>query len=91
MTTQPRANTTTATRRKTTSTTSRRTGPPNKSLAVGYKHDRSFVVRGSQIGVFKHTPAQQARVLDQHLQDRDAPTASCSAPRRSCSTTRIAT
>ncbi|TPX18271.1 uncharacterized protein E0L32_002780 [Thyridium curvatum] len=28
----------------------------NKSLAVGYKHDRSFVVRGSQIGVFKHTP-----------------------------------
>jgi tRNA (guanine9-N1)-methyltransferase len=25
-------------------------------LAVGYKHDRSFVVRGSKIGVFKHTP-----------------------------------
>ncbi|KAL6400703.1 hypothetical protein AUP68_16418 [Ilyonectria robusta] len=24
-------------------------------LAVGYKHDRSFVVRGSKIGVFKHT------------------------------------
>ncbi len=31
-------------------------GATNKSLAVGYKHDRSFVVRGSQIGVFKHTP-----------------------------------
>ncbi|KJR83528.1 vid27 family protein [Sporothrix schenckii 1099-18] len=31
----------------------------NKSLAVGYKHDRSFVVRGSQIGVFKHTPQNQ--------------------------------
>lgn len=28
----------------------------NKSIAVGYKHDRSFVVRGSKIGVFKHTP-----------------------------------
>ncbi|KAK4132646.1 VID27-domain-containing protein [Trichocladium antarcticum] len=28
----------------------------NKQLAVGYKHDRSFVVRGSKIGVFKHTP-----------------------------------
>jgi len=24
-------------------------------LAVGAKHDRSFVVRGSKIGVFKHT------------------------------------
>ncbi|CAK7275087.1 Vacuolar import and degradation protein 27 [Sporothrix epigloea] len=31
----------------------------NKSLAVGYKHDRSFVVRGSQIGVFKHTNDNQ--------------------------------
>ncbi|TLD24263.1 hypothetical protein PspLS_06460 [Pyricularia sp. CBS 133598] len=30
-------------------------GAKNKALAVGYKHDRSFVVRGSQIGVFKHT------------------------------------
>jgi hypothetical protein len=28
----------------------------NSALAVGYKYDRSFVVRGSQIGVFKHTP-----------------------------------
>ncbi|KAL2163248.1 hypothetical protein VTH06DRAFT_5304 [Thermothelomyces fergusii] len=33
----------------------------NKQLAVGYKHDRSFVVRGSKIGVFKHTP-------DNHLE-----------------------
>ncbi|KAK0624916.1 VID27 cytoplasmic protein-domain-containing protein [Bombardia bombarda] len=31
-------------------------GEVNKSIAVGYKHDRSFVVRGSKIGVFKHTP-----------------------------------
>ena len=31
-------------------------GNVNSQLAVGYKHDRSFVVRGSQIGVFKHTP-----------------------------------
>ncbi|KAF2743921.1 vacuolar import and degradation protein [Sporormia fimetaria CBS 119925] len=33
----------------------------NSQLAVGYKHDRSFVVRGNKIGVFKHT-------LDNHLQ-----------------------
>lgn len=32
-----------------------RDGEVNKQLAVGYKHDRSFVVRGSKIGVFKHT------------------------------------
>lgn len=31
-------------------------GEANSQLAVGYKHDRSFVVRGSKIGVFKHTP-----------------------------------
>ncbi|KAI0973543.1 VID27 cytoplasmic protein [Xylaria arbuscula] len=28
----------------------------NTGLAVGYRHDRSFVVRGSKIGVFKHHP-----------------------------------
>lgn len=31
-------------------------GNINSQLAVGYKYDRSFVVRGSKIGVFKHTP-----------------------------------
>ncbi|KAK5995548.1 Vacuolar import and degradation protein 27 [Cladobotryum mycophilum] len=31
-------------------------GEVNSQLAVGYKHDRSFVVRGSKIGVFSHTP-----------------------------------
>ena len=31
-------------------------GDFNSQLAVGYKHDRSFVVRGSKIGVFAHTP-----------------------------------
>ncbi|KAF2834832.1 VID27-domain-containing protein [Patellaria atrata CBS 101060] len=36
-------------------------GDANSQLAVGYKHDRSFVVRGSKIGVFKHTP-------DNHLE-----------------------
>jgi len=36
-------------------------GNTNSLLAVGYKHDRSFVVRGSKIGVFKHTQ-------DNHLQ-----------------------
>ncbi|KAJ2902896.1 Vacuolar import and degradation protein 27 [Zalerion maritima] len=30
-------------------------GNSNSQLAVGYKYDRSFVVRGSKIGVFKHT------------------------------------
>ncbi|MCJ1307749.1 hypothetical protein MMC25_001397 [Agyrium rufum] len=34
-------------------------GNVNSQLAVGYKHDRSFVVRGSKIGVFKHTPNNQ--------------------------------
>lgn len=33
-----------------------KSGDQNSQLAVGYKHDRSFVVRGSKIGVFKHTP-----------------------------------
>ena len=32
-------------------------GNVNSQLAVGAKHDRSFVIRGSKIGVFKHTPA----------------------------------
>ncbi|KAJ2354586.1 Vacuolar import and degradation protein 27 [Coemansia sp. RSA 2618] len=30
-------------------------GAKNSKLAVGYKHGRSFVVRGSRIGVFRHT------------------------------------
>ena len=34
-------------------------GNVNSQLAVGSKHDRSFVVRGSKIGVFKHTPTNQ--------------------------------
>ncbi|PSN64415.1 VID27-domain-containing protein [Corynespora cassiicola Philippines] len=38
-----------------------KSGGVNSQLAVGYKHDRSFVVRGNKIGVFKHTP-------DNHLQ-----------------------
>ncbi|PHH78954.1 hypothetical protein CDD82_2737 [Ophiocordyceps australis] len=33
----------------------RNQGDVNSQLAVGYKHDRSFVVRGSKIGVFSHT------------------------------------
>ncbi|PVU91440.1 hypothetical protein BB559_004130 [Furculomyces boomerangus] len=27
----------------------------NSALAVGYRHDRSYVLRGNQIGVFRHT------------------------------------
>ncbi|KAI9841119.1 MAG: hypothetical protein M1838_003706 [Thelocarpon superellum] len=34
-------------------------GNVNSQLAVGYKHDRSFVVRGSKIGVFKHTASNK--------------------------------
>lgn len=34
-------------------------GAENSQLAVGYKHDRSFVVRGDKIGVFKHTSDNQ--------------------------------
>ncbi|KAL1637360.1 Vacuolar import and degradation protein 27 [Diplodia intermedia] len=34
-------------------------GNVNSQLAVGYRHDRSFVVRGSKIGVFKHTDDNQ--------------------------------
>jgi hypothetical protein len=34
-------------------------GGINSQLAVGYKHDRSFVVRGNKIGVFRHTPDNQ--------------------------------
>jgi len=33
----------------------------NSALAVGYKYDRSFVVRGSQIGVFAHTPNKKLK------------------------------
>ena len=31
-------------------------GEKNSQLTVGYNYDRSFVVRGNQIGVFKHNP-----------------------------------
>ena len=31
----------------------------NKQIAVGYKNDRTFVVRGSKIGVFKHNENNQ--------------------------------
>lgn len=31
------------------------TDEKNSALAVGYKSDRSFVVRGDKIGVFRHT------------------------------------
>lgn len=33
----------------------------NSQLAVGYKHDRSFVVRGDKIGVFKHGTDNQLK------------------------------
>jgi hypothetical protein len=31
-------------------------GEKNSQLTVGHKNDRTFVVRGDKIGVFKHTP-----------------------------------
>ncbi|KAJ3278536.1 hypothetical protein HK104_002249 [Borealophlyctis nickersoniae] len=36
-------------------------GSKNSQLAVGYKHNRSFVIRGNQIGVFKHTDDDQLK------------------------------
>ncbi|KAF2876714.1 VID27 cytoplasmic protein-domain-containing protein [Massariosphaeria phaeospora] len=39
--------------------TDEKDGGINSQLAVGYKHDRSFVVRGNKIGVFKHTADNQ--------------------------------
>ncbi|KAF1963624.1 VID27-domain-containing protein [Byssothecium circinans] len=39
--------------------TAMKDGGVNSQLAVGYKHDRSFVVRGNKIGVFKHTDDNQ--------------------------------
>jgi hypothetical protein len=36
-------------------------GGKNEQLTIGYKHDRSFVVRGDMIGVFKHTADNQVK------------------------------
>ena len=33
----------------------RKSGDKNSQLTVGHKNDRTFVVRGDKIGVFKHT------------------------------------
>ncbi|ORY06086.1 Vid27 family protein [Basidiobolus meristosporus CBS 931.73] len=38
---------------------SNKSAESNSQLAVGCKHDRSFVVRGNKIGVFKHTGDDQ--------------------------------
>jgi hypothetical protein len=38
-------------------------GNVNSQLAVGQKHDRAFVVRGSKIGVFKNTDDNQLQFL----------------------------
>jgi hypothetical protein len=37
----------------------KKSGDANSQLAVGFANDRSFVVRGSSIGVFKHTPSNK--------------------------------
>lgn len=36
-------------------------GERNSMLTVGYKGDRSYVVRGNNIGVFSHTGGNQVR------------------------------
>jgi VID27 N-terminal region/VID27 C-terminal WD40-like domain/VID27 PH-like domain len=38
-------------------------GNTNSQLAVGQKHDRAFVVRGSKIGVFKNTDDNQLQFI----------------------------
>lgn len=34
-------------------------GDKNSQLAVGFKGDRSYVVRGNNIGVFRHSPDEE--------------------------------
>jgi hypothetical protein len=38
-------------------------GNVNSQLAVGHRHDRAFVVRGSKIGVFKHNDDNQLQFV----------------------------
>jgi len=47
-------------------------GVRNSLLSVGYKTDRSFVVRGSKIGVFKNTPNKvKYQTQLQRIKDKD--------------------
>lgn len=36
-------------------------GERNSQLTVGYKGDRSYVVRGNNIGVFNHSPGSNVK------------------------------
>ena len=47
-------------------------GTANSQLAVGAKVDRSFVVRGDKIGVFKHTPDNHLDIQHYHQRRRDS-------------------
>jgi hypothetical protein len=50
-------------------------GIKNSHLAVGYTHDRSFVVRGSRIGVFQHTDNKlKFHTTIKHISDPSAGT-----------------
>jgi len=59
-------------------------GKENSQLAVGYKHDRSFVVRGSKIGVFKHT-ANNELEFQTSISKVQAPKGKIFEPKKVCS------
>ncbi|KAI1431055.1 VID27 cytoplasmic protein [Xylaria sp. CBS 124048] len=53
----------------------------NSALAVGYKNDRSFVVRGSKIGVFKHRPNDRLE-FSTNISRVDTPNGDLFSPRK---------
>lgn len=59
-------------------------GKENSQLAVGYKHDRSFVVRGSKIGVFKHTANNQLE-FQTNISKVQTPKGKLFEPKKVCS------
>ena len=56
-------------------------GEVNSQLAVGYKHDRSFVVRGSKIGVFSHTADNRLK-FQTNISKVQAPNGKLLAPKK---------
>lgn len=65
-------------------------GNVNSKFAVGYKYDRSFVVRGSKIGVFEYIPNKNFEFSTNISKSRRR-VASCSVRVRSYCTRRIKT
>eukprot|EP01087_Luapelamoeba_hula_P014797 TRINITY_DN4389_c0_g1_i2.p2 TRINITY_DN4389_c0_g1~~TRINITY_DN4389_c0_g1_i2.p2 ORF type:complete len:395 (-),score=83.63 TRINITY_DN4389_c0_g1_i2:57-1241(-) len=57
-------------------------GAKNSALAVGYKYDRSFVVRGSKIGVFQHTPQKGGVKLSATIKNVRTPAGKLFTPQK---------